>query len=281
MKKILAILISAIVLCVPVMAHVDGGYLGDIPTTTEDITVDAVMDEIYNYGLKVDITSALDTNPVNSSAVAYLLYKDGNLYVYAEVTDDDVVIPNADDQANQPWVCDSLEVFINANNSAESTDIVQYRIDNEGWPCAYDQNGLAAYGADAAAEYFTFAEVDTDAGYNVEYCIPVAVTTFGISFQINNVYSDGTAQDWAQVYSAATGAGPGSWNAENYPYVSINGTASLPAAETEAPATETAAAEDTAAEDTTTTAPQTADIVAVAALVSVIALAGVIVSKKH
>lgn len=278
MKKLLAFFLIAALLTLPVMAHMDGGTLGDVPFTDEEIIVDGIKDEIYDYGaLEVQIDQALNGSEVKATAVAYLLYKDGYLYVFASIKDKDVVIPTADQQQSQPWVCDSLEVFINEPNGDDNAATMQYRIDNENWPCAYNQGGLAAYGADAAAEYFKWGEVDTAAGYDVEYAIPVAATTFGVNFQINDVSSDGSAQTWAMAYSEVTKAGAGSWVAAEYPYLTVGGsTVNYPIEEDE----EEAAAEGAAAAEAPKAA-KTVDVASIALIVMAITGTGIVVSKKH
>lgn len=281
MKKFLAIAMALTVLATAVSAHVDGGTLGDVPTTSEEITVDGVKDDIYDFGLKVDVVHPNGTSEVKGTVAAYLLYKDGNLYVFGEVTDSDVVAPAEADQQSQPWVTDSFEVFINENNSDASTDSMQYRIDNAGWPCAYDQNGVAAYGADAASEYFSFGNQTTATGYNVEFCIPVTNTTVGVNFQLNDVFSDGSAQTWAMPYSEVTGSGTESWAAEKYPYITIGGsTVSLPVEEVVA---DEPAADAPVAAEATTTAPaaQTFDVVTIALALAGVSAAGIVVSKKR
>lgn len=277
MKKILAVILTVLLLCLPVFAHENGGLLGDVPATTDDIKIDGVKDAVYEQGLKIEIKSQMDSNEVHATGVAYLLYKDGYLYVFGEVTDDDIVETPKSYLTGQPWISDSMEVFINEKNSGEVNDTMQYRIDNSGWPCAYSQSGLQAYGDDAAAEYFQSGVKLTETGYNTEYRIPVKENTIGISFQINDMFSDGTAQTYAMVYSEATKKGPGSWNAEKYPYVTIGGSTVSASATTPA-ASEPA---DTTPAQDNTTAPATADIASLAACAALLALAGVVLSKKR
>lgn len=284
MKKVLVFVLMLMILCTSVVAHPDGGTLGDVPKTAEDIVVDGVKDEIYNYGLVINIDQSLTGNPVKATAVANLLFKDGKLYVYAEIKDADVVIPDSSLQESSPWSCDSLEVFINAENSDDNTKTMQYRIDNTGWPCAYDQNGLADYGPDAAKAHFEFGEVTTGAGYNVEYAIPVSAATVGVNFQINDVSSDGSAQTWAMSKSAVTGEGAGSWVAAEYPFITIGGSeVALPVEIIEEEAGEAAEAAPAAAPAAAqaVSAAQTFDATAVAMVLIGISGLGIAVSKKR
>lgn len=231
-RKLLVLPLALALLATGVSAHTNGGLLGDIPSTTEAVTVDGKKDAIYDYGLAVDIDQKLGTSEVKATAKAWLVYKDGNVYVYAEVKDADVVEPDAATQTSAPWTTDSLEVFINSSNSDNNADTMQYRIDNVGFGCAYNQSGTAEYGPGKADKYFTYACKPSDAGYNVEFCIPVEGKEVGINFQINDMSSDGSAQTWAMPYSKVTGAGPNSWVAAEYPYVTIGTTtASLPVVE--------------------------------------------------
>ena len=262
-RKLLALALVLSALVTGVSAHVDGGNLGDVPNTAEKITVDGKKDEIYDQALKVKVDQPNGTSEVKATADAWLLYSDGRLYVYAEVTDKDLVDPTPDAQSSSPWTTDSLEVFINEKNSDDAADIMQYRIDCTGFPSVYNQGGLSEYGQGNADSYFTYAARNTDNGYAVEYSIPVSAKEIGICFQVNDVLSDGS-QTWAMAHSDVTGSGAGSWNAGEHPYVTIGGsTVALAAATDDAPSA------------------STFDVTAIAAVGAALSAAGYALTKKR
>lgn len=265
-RKLLALTLVLSALITGVSAHVDGGNLGDVPNSAEKITVDGKKDAIYDQALKVKVDQANGSTSVNATGEAWLLYADGHLYVYAEVTDKDIVDPDPDTQSSSPWMTDSFEVFVNEKNSDDAADIMQYRIDCSGFPSAYDRNGLAEYGPGNADSYFTYAARSTDNGYAVEYSIPVSAKEVGVNFQINDVLSDGS-QSLAMAPSKVTGAGAGSWNPGEYPYITIGGsTVSLPV-------------EDSG--EATGGSAATFDFTAVAAVGAALSAAGYALTKKR
>lgn len=264
-RKLLALTLVLSALITGVSAHVDGGNLGDVPNTAEKITVDGKKDEIYDQALKVKVDQLLSGSGVTATADAWLLYSDGHLYIYAEVADDEIVDPTPDAQTGTPWTTDSLEVFINEKNSAEATDIMQYRIDCTGFPSVYNQSGLAEYGQGNADSYLSYAARSTDNGYAVEYSIPVSSKEVGINFQINDMRNDGS-QNVINSKSDATGGAAGSWNAGEHPYITIGGsTVALAAATTDDGASSAA----------------TFDITAVAAVGAALSAAGYALTKKR
>ena len=258
----------------PALAHVDGGKLGDVPGTGTAISVDGVKDNIYADGLTAEIKyeKGDSSKEVAATGVVTMLCTDGYLYVFFEVNDADIVEPDASLQQSSPWRTDSCEVFVNEKNSASENDVVQYRIDCSGWPCAYTRTGVAAYGPSAAGKYFEFAEVDTAKGYNAEFKIPLktvgknilagnSTDAIGVNFQINDVNSTDFTLTWATVYSKYYDHGTDSWDVFAYPYVTLANSGLVPkpteAPATEVPATEVPATDVPATENPTEVAPAT------------------------
>ena len=216
-----SLLLSA-ALTFTVSASERGGYLGDVPGTTETIVIDGEMDDIYQYGLNVEIKYEKD-KPVKATGTAKLLYSGGKLYVFAKVMDEDVRDPDQEMRESSPWRTDSFEVFINLENDDNVYAVKQYRTDNGGWPSVYDQNGLKAYGPSAADKYFEYAAKKDVSGYCVEVAIPVDAEgkDIGVNFQINDVNTSAEELTWAMVYSEAVGGGTDSWSVAVYPYLSL------------------------------------------------------------
>jgi hypothetical protein len=253
----------------PAFAHVDGGKLGDVPGTGTAIAVDGVKDSIYADGLTAEIKyeKGDSSKEVAATGVVTMLCTDGYLYVFFEVSDADIVEPDASLQQSSPWRTDSCEVFVNEKNSSSENDVVQYRIDCSGWPCAYTRTGVAAYGPSAAGKYFEFAEVDTAKGYNAEFKIPLktagknilagnSTDAIGVNFQINDVNSTDFTLTWATVYSKYYDHGTDSWDVFAYPYVTLANNGLVPKP-TEVPATEVPATEVPATEVPATEVPAT------------------------
>lgn len=142
----------------------------------------------------------------------------------------------------------------------------------------YDWADYLGSGYDALANGDFYITVD---GSTVTYECRTPISAFsavaaaeGVSYGVCYVWSVGVDQDYAhtQLASGCTGFGK---HADYFAKMTL---AAAPEIVTEAPETE-APVEDTAAVETP--AAQTADIVAVAAVVAIISLAGVAISKKH
>ncbi len=234
MKKItLLALVLALLLAMtlPASAISYGGYLGMVPEATEDIAVDGEKDDAYASALEVEVSHQLfnfGTAP-DATAKAYLLFKDTDLYIYAEVDDADVITPKAEFQTMEnAWYNDALEVILDTNNAGADEDLLQYRIDCAGFLTTQDRYGenISAAGADAE-EYFTGASKEIEGGYAVELKIPVTTTEIGICLVLNDVNSEQTTPEnanditFAQCYSELTGMGPGAWIAQQYPYITL------------------------------------------------------------
>ncbi len=246
MKKLalfLAMLLTLSALSIASAAAAAGASLGDVPQSYDDITVDAVKDDIYDEGLILDISRPLTDgqDATGCSGTGWLLYKDGWLYEYAEIKDPQLFDPDPAKQSSSPWNTDSLEVFINAKNSDANEDTMQYRIDVKGWPCVYDRNGKADYGEKAVGDQFLYAAKAISGGYAVEFGIPVKVAQgakIGFQNQINDRYDNDAKQvQWMTESSLKSS----SWTAEKYDYIVIGAELTPPVVEEEAPAAAAAA----------------------------------------
>jgi Domain of unknown function (DUF1083). len=278
MKKItLALFLCFMLFTLSVFASESGASYGDVPSTTENITVDAVKDDIYAKGLNMTIDRLLDPagNDYGTRGNAYLLIKDNSLYIYVDVTTTDIIEPTSDLQTSTPWNTESVEVFINEGNTDDNAVTVQYRIDTTGWPCVYTQGGQADYGADMVGDEFGYAAAITSTGYAVEFRIPLTTysqgTKVGFQFQINDPNDAGQIQVMSRSSLTAS-----SWTAELYDYITIGAPIVI---ETEAPVTE-APAQTPAAETAAPTAAQTGDIAICAAIFGLAAAAAIFIASK-
>ncbi len=282
MKKIaviLALITILSMLALPISAVETGKNLGELPQTTEKITIDGKKDTIYDQGMKVDCT--LPNNAAKTSDVkvaAYLLW-DGKktFYAFVDVTDKTTSTAWSEEEYKaKPWVIDSIELFFDFNNDGKDRD--QYRIDFNGKPTYYDTktywDGLDKFGFDA------WGYQKTANGYAVEF----KVTDFrnqvkagghvGIDWQVNDrVGKDASADRIVYHFKSSLEAKNAVGKLD---YITLGSkVVTVPVATT------TKAAATTAAKAATTTAAaKTADASVIVAAVAVVALAGVVVCKK-
>jgi len=107
-----------------------GGEIGKVPVTSDKITVDGKMDEVYKQGLKLLFTNEWANSKdktLKNDSVAYMLW-DGkeNFYIFADIID---ATPGVRADKNA-WSIDCLEVFFDYDNKGASK--VQLRVDYEG-----------------------------------------------------------------------------------------------------------------------------------------------------
>lgn len=299
MKKLFSAILAGLLMATTVAASDIGEEKGIVPKIAEGvITIDGVKDAAYDEALIVDINQYLMGEEDGATAKAYMLWANGSFYFLAEVNDADVVDPSEEKQTDKPWETDSVEMFFDFGN--EHADLVQqFRVDVSGWPSYYSEGGVdSAYGPEAAAPYFDeYAASKTDAGYNIEMRVNLEKyglaegQSIGLNLQVNDVITD--VDGCSSQFNMVSSLGAGSWDADFYDYVTLGAQLDIEApvaeepAETEAPAEEPAEEpapveepEETVA-PVVVTAPQTFDFGVIAAISSVIALAGVALNKKR
>lgn len=223
MKKVLSLALASLLtvsLAATVGAMEGNDKLGTIPYVTEEIVIDGEMDAIYATGMKTEVGQVFN-NASDATATCYLVHDGENLYLYAEIKDADMVQPSADDQTSQPWVTDSLELMIDGSNK-DAVDVAQTRLDWTGWATWYMEGGIESKtGDDAYPEVKECAAGEIDGGYTVEMALNMKQfgvtpgTDIGMQYQINDVFSDGTAQ------ANITINGFGPWDNANYPVATV------------------------------------------------------------
>lgn len=223
MKKVLSLALASLLtvsLAATVGAMEGNDKLGTIPYITDEIVIDGEMDAIYATGLKTEVTKPLGDS-CKASATCYLVHDGENLYLYAEVMDDDLVTPAQSDLESQPWVCDSLELMIDGSNN-DTVEVTQTRLGWTGWASWYTEGGAESKnGDDAYPEVKECAANEIDGGYTVEMALNMKQfgvtpgTDIGIQYQINDVFSDGSAQ------ANVTINGSGPWVNADYPVATV------------------------------------------------------------
>ncbi|MHB1154186.1 MAG: sugar-binding protein [Eubacteriales bacterium] len=261
MKKFLALLI----LCLMVLSVIPANA-----ASTEVLkgtpTVDGILDEIYTQSVSQSITT--ENQVYNSGAeyadsdykgTTYLLYDGKFLYACAVVTSSAKIDAAAEDyvmsDAN-PWMNDVCENWFEIDGG-------------EKIKVSLDAYGKRLFGTPelTGSEGIVGAATLTDTGYIVELAIPCASAAgaeIGYALQLNDLIGEGILAI-------------GSQTPEYYKLSAAEVT--YPVVETEAPVTEAPVVEE-AAPVVVTAAAQTADITGIVILVSVIALAGVVISRR-
>ncbi len=261
MKKFLALLI----LCIMVLSVIPANA-----ASTEVLkgtpTVDGILDEIYTQSVSQSITT--ENQVYNSGAeyadsdikgTTYLLYDGKFIYACSVVTCSAKIDSAADDYIASdvnPWMNDVSENWFELDGAAK----VKITLD------AY---GKRLFGTPelTGSEGIVGAATITDTGYIVELAVPyagVAGAEIGYSLQLNDLIGEGIIAI-------------GSQTPEYYKLSASEVT--YPVVETEAPVTEAPVVEE-AVPVVVTEAAQTADITGIVILVSVIALAGVVISRR-
>lgn len=261
MKKFFALLI----LCLMVLSVIPANA-----ASTEVLkgtpTVDGILDEIYTQSVSQSITT--DNQVYNSGAeyadsdykgTAYLLYDGKFIYACSVVTCSAKIDSAADDYIStdvNPWMNDISENWFSLDGAANIK-------------ISLDAYGKRVFGAPelTGSEGIVGAATITGTGYIVELAIPYAGAAgaeIGYALQLNDLIGEGILAIGSQAPV----------------YYKLSATeVTYPVPETEAPVTEAPAAE-TEAPVVVPAAAQTADIMGIVMLVSVAALAGVVISRR-
>ena len=175
-------------------------FLEVAPTTTAP-EIDGDVDDLWASAGTV-VTTKQVTGTTGAHAAVKTLWQDNTLYLLADVTD-----PVVDTTGSDPWVQDSVEIYVDAGNYKNGPyryDDTQIRISAE---------NVVSFGTgDEAfqANRLESAVVTTDTGYRVEAAISLleegGLDSFhGLDFQVNDA-ADGartSIRNWAD----PTGAG--------------------------------------------------------------------------
>jgi hypothetical protein len=237
---IFCIFLVSILTLVPVYAVEEGVSYGDVAKTPFEIKVDGEKDAAYDYALKIHQNRKHYENEPDTATNGdtYILWDDGFIYVFAEITDSTIIPTTEDIQSNTPWMADSMEVFLDVGN--DGVDPMQYRIDYTSRP-SFQFPDSNSYGLDASAAdgIFEYAAKITSTGYAAEFKIPHASAKvgekIGLQLQINDM-ADETARTCV---FPPNSLGGGSWDVTMYDYIVLADAPEIPETEAEtAPVTE-------------------------------------------
>lgn len=162
---------------------------GDLPNTSTAPVIDGVMDADW-AAVPARTASTVVRGAISGAADLSLAWRavwdSSNLYVYADVTDDAIVLDGP-----QPWEDDSLEIYLDGDKSGGT----QYDGDDHQFVFRVD-DPVAYVGSSSPATTagITFKTVRSTAGYTVEVAIPwttigvvpTAGRALGIDVQVND-----------------------------------------------------------------------------------------------
>ena len=171
---------------------------GRIPAILGDIAVDAQKDALYDTAMPVKVCQYTQSGMrTGTYAQAYVTYAGGYLYCYADVIDNNVMIPTEEELKNA-WDCESIDFYINPKDSNDQFDVQGFRVGCTNYPSVF-----AAENADINPDFYDYEGPEqtkgyiesqarlTDTGYAVEFKIPIDLTPgqqVGIQFMINDKY---------------------------------------------------------------------------------------------
>lgn len=155
----------------------------DIPYATTTPTVDGQIDPIWATAPTVRTEVTVEGDPDGAKGDFRLLWDEQRLYVLAEVAD-----PQLDAGSSNPWEQDSIEIFVDPNNTksgAFKLEDGQYRINFE--------NHQTINGAlDVIGDNLTSAAEVVDGGYLIEASVeldgmePQPGSFIGLELQVND-----------------------------------------------------------------------------------------------
>lgn len=230
MKKslVLLTLLTVLLLTVlPVSAIESGKSFGQVLMIPDGVTIDGEKDYAYDQSCRIDITLPDDPNVITGTTGAgYVLWNGSDtLYVYVEIKDKEVLVPNGSE--DKPWHTDSVEVFIDYTNT-NGRERDQYRIDAAGAPTYYNNEIATSIFKDGVGKYGfeEWAAKKISGGYAVEFQIkaynePIkAGMKLGFDICVNDVY---TGAESEAIYCAASSQ-ESKGNPNYYDFIELSGT---------------------------------------------------------
>ena len=175
MKKIIAIILAAILLTVPFtsLAHYENDNAGSIPKTATAPTIDGVRDDLYNNALHIPVKTAHSATPdggLGGGAESWLLWDDEFVYIFMDIaTDGPLYHPDDYDQQlmDSPWALTCIELMMDFTNEAEGReDLVKFRLTDSAFQDL--SVGFETLRGEESKPYYSSASVKTDNNYTVE-----------------------------------------------------------------------------------------------------------------
>ncbi len=246
-RLVLAALLCTSTLAVGASAHKDFASWGDVPYTSDKIVMDGKLDEIYKQGLIVDVNIA---DGDHATAKAYLLWADDSIYCAFEVTDPELCPV---DLSKNAWEIDGVELVYDWKNDGST---------RHKWLIHHDGSALQA--GDASLDAIEIKATETANSYIVETKTKLGDgvdvgSGIGINLLIDDMSGGNTKR--TIVFSAQSGNATENEVAK-YDYVVLSDKKVSTKKETPA------------------SAAQTADVTAVAALMTAVSGAALALKKR-
>ena len=236
MKKTIALFLAIFLIAglaaIPVSAAPDGPKYGDVKKVNDsDINMsNADKDAAFNTATAIALTTTSTGDDTVATGTVYLVWSDTSYYAYFEINDKTPVSDPDKPAAQQPWVTDSVEYFIDEVNGGEFCE--QFRVDRDGVPSYYPQGGAwpndmmigvtDISGLDPVPANYMSWSVKTDGDkYYVKMKISklgnMKAKDVGVNFQINDITEVGGActNTWPANYTGS------SWNSDVFGYVTL------------------------------------------------------------
>ena len=160
----------------------------------ESITIDGEKDAGYELCQEIDISyrSLIENDSLNATGKAYAKWDESYLYLFVDVTDDDV---DATTLSNEPWLNDSMELWLSTCRTLPSLS-TGWGDANRPYPSYCGEGGfrVRAGSSDISGMHWMFddgsvtknvASKVTDHGYTVEYQIGWA--SYQNEIQVNDI----------------------------------------------------------------------------------------------
>ena len=299
MKEIISLLLGLILIAslmiVPVSAAPGETKYGDVKKVSDsdiDMSNADKNEPAWANAVQVALGRNRDDDAEKATGTVSLLWSDTAYYAYFEINDKTITSDPDKAATIQPWVTDSVEIFIEPGNAGEFCE--QFRVDVDGIPSYYPKDGAWTddlyIGATAISDcqpvpagHMTWA-VKTEGD---KYFVKMKVTYFGsaaagdvgMHFQINDIdeVGGGNTCTWPTNNEAD------SWQADAYGWVTlVNEPAYVaPVVVEETPAAENPVVDDVPAVVTPSPAPSpaTGDN-GIVVLIAMVILAGAVVYGK-
>jgi hypothetical protein len=201
MKKIIAVLLAALLLAVPftALAHIDNANLGNVPKTLSAPNIDGIRDAYYDNGLHIPIRtlnngSELDAIPLGGGGDAWFLWDDDYLYIFTIVHLEDINMLATDDyerkQNEVPWEVTNIEFMFDFSNEADwRGNMIKIRMNDQGFMNLEMMDPTDKIDGAAVIPYVQNASVRSDRAYTIELAVNIAAV-----WEWANVTRDGDVE---------------------------------------------------------------------------------------
>lgn len=241
MKKLMILLtaLSLLLLCViPAQASVMAENVGELPLAGTAMTLDGEMDDPYTGGLTRLINRNHESYALDfPAAQTWLVWEktEGDVdYLWCYVEVDDFSFSGG---GAEFYMRDSVELFLNFENSDAQSDVYQHIVDVEG-NCkefsdpngrnvvSFGENGKINTVADESeGEYFSAVALQQEGFWSVEYRVPCEKLEDGKEIAFSMQTHDYPSGAWNFIESNQPTT---NWDPSTYDYFVVSSTVAVP-----------------------------------------------------